>query len=95
MDAIEMAQRCEQDGAARIIYTDISRDGTGLGVNIEDTLKLARAVRIPVIASGGVTSLEDIRRLKEIETDGVEAVIVGRALYSGAFTLREAIAACE
>lgn len=90
MDAVELAKRCEQDGATRVVYTDIGRDGTGLGVNIEDTLKLGRAVRIPVIASGGVTSLEDIRRLKEIETDGVEAVIVGRALYAGAFTLKEA-----
>lgn len=92
MDAVELAQRCEIDGASRIIYTDISRDGTSLGVNIEATLCLARAVKIPVIASGGVSSLDDIRRLKEIEGEGVEGVIVGRALYSGAFTLREAIA---
>lgn len=91
MDAVELAKRCEQDGASRIIYTDISRDGTSLGVNIEATLRLARAVKIPVIASGGVSSLDDIRRLKELEKDGVEGVIVGRALYSGAFTLREAI----
>ncbi|MBI2352422.1 MAG: 1-(5-phosphoribosyl)-5-[(5-phosphoribosylamino)methylideneamino]imidazole-4-carboxamide isomerase [Deltaproteobacteria bacterium] len=91
MDAAELARRCEDDGASRVIYTDISRDGTGLGVNIEDTLKIARAVSIPVIASGGVASLDDIRRLKQIEKNGVEAVIVGRALYSGAFTLREAI----
>src|SRR3972149_2242976 len=82
----------ELGGASRIIYTDISRDGTGLGVNVEETLRLARAVRIPVIASGGVASLEDIRRLKVLEKDGVEGVIVGRALYSGAFTLKEAIA---
>lgn len=91
MDAVELARRCEEDGASRIVYTDISRDGTGLGVNIEDTLKLAHAVSIPVIASGGVTSLGDIRRLKGLEKVGVEAVIVGRALYSGAITLREAI----
>lgn len=92
MDAVELAKRCEQDGASRIIYTDISRDGTSLGVNVEATLRLARAVNIPIVASGGVASLDDIRRLKELETDGVEGVIVGRALYSGAFTLREAIA---
>lgn len=91
MDAVELARRCQDDGAARIIYTDISRDGTSLGVNIEATLCLARAVKIPVIASGGVSSLDDIRRLKEIEGEGVEGVIVGRALYAGAFTLREAI----
>lgn len=91
MDAVRLAKQCEEDGAARIIFTDIGRDGTGLGVNIEDTLRVARAVGIPVIASGGVTSLEDIRRLKEIENEGVEGVIIGRALYSGAFTLREAM----
>lgn len=91
MDALELAKRCEENGASRIIYTDISRDGTREGVNAEETLRLARAVKIPVIASGGVASLDDIRRLKVLEKDGVEGVIVGRALYSGAFTLREAI----
>lgn len=93
MDAVELAQRCEQDGTSRIIYTDISRDGTGLGINVEDTVRLARALKIPVIASGGVASLEDICRLKGLETEGIEGVIVGRALYSGAFTLQEAIGA--
>ena len=92
MDAVELARRCERDGASRIIYTDISRDGTSLGVNIRDTFRVANAVKIPVIASGGVSSLVDIRRLKALERDGVEGVIVGRALYSGAFTLKEAIA---
>ncbi|MBI2351296.1 MAG: 1-(5-phosphoribosyl)-5-[(5-phosphoribosylamino)methylideneamino]imidazole-4-carboxamide isomerase [Deltaproteobacteria bacterium] len=91
MDAVELARRCEEGGASRIIYTDISRDGTSLGVNVEETSRLARAVKIPVIASGGVAPLGDIRRLKELEKDGVEGVIVGRALYAGAFTLREAI----
>ncbi|OGQ52697.1 MAG: 1-(5-phosphoribosyl)-5-[(5-phosphoribosylamino)methylideneamino]imidazole-4-carboxamide isomerase [Deltaproteobacteria bacterium RIFCSPLOWO2_02_FULL_57_26] len=90
-DAAELAQRCEQDGASWIIYTDISRDGTATGVDTEQTLRVARSVEVPVIASGGVASVEDIRRLKEIEREGVEAVIVGRALYAGAFTLREAI----
>lgn len=92
MDAVELAERCQEDGASRIIYTDISRDGTSLGVNAEEMLRIARAVKIPIIASGGVASLDDIRRLKALENDGVEGVIVGRALYSGAFTLREAIA---
>jgi len=93
MDAVELAKRCEEDGASRIIYTDISRDGTQSGVGIEETRRLARAVKIPVIASGGVAALEDLHRLKEIEGEGVEGVIVGRALYAGAFTLREAIEA--
>ncbi len=93
MDGVELAKRCEEDGASRIIYTDISRDGTQSGVGIEETRRLARAVKIPVIASGGVAALEDLHRLKEIEGEGVEGVIVGRALYAGAFTLREAIEA--
>jgi len=91
MDALELAKRCEEDGASRIIYTDIGRDGTTLGVNIEETRHFARALKIPVIASGGISSLDDIRRLRELEEEGVEGVIVGRALYSGAFTLGEAI----
>lgn len=91
VEAVELAKRSEDAGAAKIIYTDIGRDGTGLGINIEETLKIARAVKIPVIASGGVTSLEDIRRLKPLEKEGVEGVIIGRALYDGAISLHEAI----
>lgn len=90
IDAVELAKRCEQDGASRIIYTDISRDGTGNGVNLDETLKIARAVTIPVVASGGVASLEDIKALMPLEIEGVEGVVVGRALYAGAFTLRDA-----
>lgn len=90
MDAVELARRCEGDGAARIIYTDISRDGMREGVNLNETLEIARAVRIPIIASGGVSTLDDIRQLLPIEKDGVEGVIVGRALYAGAFTFPEA-----
>ena len=90
MDAVELAKRCAADGASRIIYTDISRDGTREGVNTEGTLRLARSVSIPVIASGGVATLEDIRRLLPLEADGVEGVIVGRALYNGSFKLKEA-----
>ena len=93
MDALELARRCEQDGAARIIYTDISRDGTGSGVNAEQTAQVARAVGIPVIASGGVGSLDDIRALAGFAGDGIEGVIVGRALYNGAFSLADAMAA--
>ena len=92
-EAIDLAKRCEHDGASRIIYTDIGRDGTQHGVNIEETLKLARAVRIPIIASGGVATLDDIRKLLPLENEGVEGVIVGRALYAGAFDLKDAIKA--
>ena len=91
MDAVELAKRCEQDGASRIIYTDISRDGTQQGVNVEETLKIARAVKIPVIASGGVATLDDIRKLLPLEKEGIEGVIVGRALYSGGLTIGEAL----
>jgi len=83
LDAVELARRVESDGASRIIYTDIARDGTREGVNIDETRRVAEAVKIPVIASGGVATLDDIRRLKAIEKDGVEGVIVGRALYTG------------
>ncbi|HZD40123.1 MAG TPA: 1-(5-phosphoribosyl)-5-[(5-phosphoribosylamino)methylideneamino]imidazole-4-carboxamide isomerase [Terriglobales bacterium] len=91
MDAVDLARRCEADGAARIIYTDIARDGTREGVNVEETRKLALSLRLPVIASGGVATLDDIRRLLALEKDGVEGVIIGRALYAKAFTLAEAI----
>jgi phosphoribosylformimino-5-aminoimidazole carboxamide ribotide isomerase len=90
MDAMELAQRCEADGASRIIYTDISRDGTREGVNVEETRQLAQSLTIPVIASGGVATLDDIRRLLPLEADGVEGVIVGRALYNGSFTYKDA-----
>jgi len=92
MDAVELAKRCAADGATRIIYTDISRDGTREGVNVGETLKLARSVRIPIIASGGVATLEDVRRLLPLEKEGVEGVVIGRALYAGAFSLKEATA---
>ena len=93
MDAVELAKRCEDDGASRIIYTDISRDGTREGINLDETLKIARAVNIPIIASGGVSTLDDIRNLLPLEKEGVEAVIVGRALYAGAVSLEDAIQA--
>lgn len=91
MDAAELARRCEDDGADRIIYTDISRDGTGGGINLDATLRIARAVRIPIIASGGVSTLDDIRTLLTLENDGIEGVIVGRALYAGAFNFGDAM----
>ena len=90
LEAVELAKRCQGDGASRIIYTDISRDGTRAGVNLEETLKIARAVTIPIIASGGVATLDDIRKLLPLQKDGVEGVVVGRALYNGAFKYSDA-----
>jgi phosphoribosylformimino-5-aminoimidazole carboxamide ribotide isomerase len=94
-DVIDIAQRFEQDGVAAIVYTDISRDGMMVGVNVEDTVKLASAVHVPVIASGGVTSLEDIRALCGVAEEGVTGVIIGRALYEGTIDLRSAQALVE
>ena len=89
--AVEMAKQFEGMGLSAIIFTDIERDGMGTGLNFESTMNLARSISIPVIASGGVSRLEDIEHLKEIESDGVIGVIVGRALYTGQIDLEEAI----
>ena len=82
-DVIDLAQHFEEDGVHAIIYTDISRDGMMQGVNIESTKKLAEEVRIPVIASGGVTNMDDLIALQKIEESGVTGVITGRAIYEG------------
>lgn len=92
-DAFDLARDCERAGASRIIYTDIARDGTSVGVNIQQTRRMAQTLKIPLIASGGVGSLDDIRRRRALESDGVEGVIVGRALYNGAFSFEEAVVA--
>ena len=89
-DAVEMAVHCERDGVASIVYTDIGRDGMMEGFNVEATSKLANAVTTPVFASGGVSTLDDIRKLKEIEHTGVAGAVIGRALYENSFTLAEA-----
>jgi phosphoribosylformimino-5-aminoimidazole carboxamide ribotide isomerase len=83
IDAVELARSYAEAGVAAIIYTDIDRDGALAGPNVAATAALARAVRIPVIASGGVSSLADLAALKALEADGVAGVISGRALYDG------------
>lgn len=90
--ATELAAEMEGFGVAAIIYTDIARDGMMQGPNIEATKSLAESISIPVIASGGVSSLEDIRRLMAIESAGVTGVITGKAIYTGALDLRAAVA---
>jgi phosphoribosylformimino-5-aminoimidazole carboxamide ribotide isomerase len=89
----EAAHACERRGAAGFLFTDISRDGTGSGVNVASTVALAEAVRRPVIASGGIATLDDVRALRAVEGRGVAAAIIGRALYTGAIRLAEAMAA--
>lgn len=91
MEAGDLARRFEDSGAAAIVYTDIDRDGTMAGLNVEGTAELARGLSIPVIASGGVASIEDIKALKRAEDAGIEGVIVGRALYDGRLDLKEAL----
>lgn len=90
--AVELAKRFEGYGVEAIIYTDISRDGMMQGPNIAATRELAEAITIPVIASGGVSSLADIATLMAIESSGVTGVITGKAIYTGAIRLSEAIA---
>lgn len=91
-DAVVFGREVEQAGAARIIYTDILRDGMMQGPNLDTTRAIAEAVSIPVTASGGMSSLDDVRQVAALEPSGVDEVIVGRALYVGAFTLPDAIA---
>lgn len=89
-DVIDMAQHFERNGVEAIVYTDISRDGMMQGVNIAATVKLAQAITIPVIASGGVTSEDDIRALCEVADEGIMGAIIGRALYEGNIDLTKA-----
>ena len=90
--ATELAKKMAAYGVETIIYTDISRDGMLSGVNVEATAALARACGVPIIASGGVASLEDIRRVKAVEADGVQGCIIGKAIYTGAVDLKAALA---
>jgi phosphoribosylformimino-5-aminoimidazole carboxamide ribotide isomerase len=82
-DVIDLAQQFEADGIEAIVHTDIGRDGMLSGVNVESTVALAQAVHIPVIASGGVTSLEDIKTLCAVADEGIVGAITGRAIYEG------------
>lgn len=90
--AADLARKFEGFGVSAIIYTDISRDGMMQGPNIEATRMLAESISIPVIASGGVSRLVDIENLMAVEASGVTGVITGKAIYSGALNLAEAIA---
>ncbi len=89
-EVIDLAQKFQDYGVEAVIYTDISRDGMMSGVNIEATVKLARALTIPVIASGGITNLEDVRRLCAVADEGIIGAITGRAIYEGTLDFAEA-----
>ena len=93
--AVDLAKKCEKLGVSLVIYTDILRDGTQKGTNLQATREMARALKIPLIASGGVSTIEDIQALQPLEQDGVIGVIIGRALYAGTLKLPEAIALAD
>ncbi len=93
--AVDLAVEMQSAGAAKIIFTDIATDGMMQGPNVASTLAVAEALDIPVIASGGVTTLEDVEAICEIERAGVSGMIIGRALYEGTIALPEAIAAAR
>ena len=89
-DVIDMAKHFEADGVEAIVYTDISRDGMMMGVNIEATVRLAQAIHIPVIASGGITNIDDIRALSKVAHEGIMGAITGRAIYEGTLDFAQA-----
>ncbi len=89
-DVVDLAKKFEALGVSAIIYTDISRDGMMQGVNVEATANLARAIKIPVIASGGITNIDDIRALGEVAHEGIMGAITGRAIYEGTLDFAEA-----
>ena len=89
-EVIDLAQKFEDYGVEGVVYTDIGRDGMLSGVNIEATVKLAQALKVPVIASGGVSNVADIEALCAVQEEGIEAVICGRSIYTGALDLKSA-----
>lgn len=94
-EVIDLAKKFEDYGVEAIIYTDIGRDGMLTGINIDATVRLARELSIPVIASGGITDLKDIEALCAVESEGIVGAITGRALYQGTLDFRQAVATAE
>jgi phosphoribosylformimino-5-aminoimidazole carboxamide ribotide isomerase len=94
-EVVDLARKFEDWGVEAIVYTDIGRDGMLTGINIEATVKLAKALHIPVIASGGLSSIGDIEKLCAVEDEGIEGVICGRAIYSGELDFRAAQARAD
>jgi len=94
-DAFDMAQRFEDDGVASIVFTDIGRDGMMSNINIESTVELCQQITIPVIASGGLASLDDIKALCIVAGEGIEGAITGRAIYEGTLDFKQAQALAD
>lgn len=94
-DVTDLALKFQDYGVEAVIYTDIGRDGMLLGINIESTVKLARVLRIPVIASGGLTGLADVEALCKVESEGISGVIAGTSIYKGTLDFKAALAAAE
>ncbi len=90
-DVIDMAKHFEQDGVEAIIFTDIGRDGMMQGLNLDSTVELASAITIPVFASGGVTNMSDIESLCAVDEEGLQGVIIGRAIYEGTLDFKAAL----
>ena len=90
-DVVDLAKRFQDYGVEAVIYTDIGRDGMMTGVNIEATVRLAQALTVPVIASGGLNSLEDVKALMQVESEGITACITGRAIYEGKLDFAAAV----
>ncbi|WP_211827239.1 1-(5-phosphoribosyl)-5-[(5-phosphoribosylamino)methylideneamino]imidazole-4-carboxamide isomerase [Kistimonas asteriae] len=95
INVIDLARQFEGDGVSSIVYTDIARDGMMQGVNVEATLRLAQCVNIPIVASGGITNMDDIRALKAVSDQGILGAITGRAIYEGTLDVAEAQAFCD
>jgi phosphoribosylformimino-5-aminoimidazole carboxamide ribotide isomerase len=95
LKATDLVKRFEQDGVSAIVYTDIARDGMMQGVNVEQTVAMAKASKIPVIASGGITNMDDIRALKAAAGAGILGAITGRAIYEGTLDVQEAQTFCD
>jgi len=89
-DVIDLAKKFQDYGVEAIIYTDIGRDGMLTGVNVEATVALARSLSVPVIASGGITDLEDVKALCQVEQEGIIGAITGRAIYQGTLEFADA-----
>jgi phosphoribosylformimino-5-aminoimidazole carboxamide ribotide isomerase len=92
LSAADLAAQLDPEAVESIVYTDISRDGMLTGPNVEETAKLASSISMPVIASGGMSRIEDVKNLLSVESSGIMGIIIGRALYTGGIDLIEAIA---